>query len=101
VNCSSIRHLCPSVAERKAPESDVAGHANVFIFPNLDAGNISYKITERLAGAVATGPILQGLSKPYMDLSRGCSADDIVNTSCVAVLFSEKAGFIRRSLSAS
>jgi phosphate acetyltransferase len=81
----------PSVAERKAPESEVAGHANVFIFPNLDAGNISYKITERLAGAVATGPILQGLSKPYMDLSRGCSADDIVNTSCVAVLLSEKA----------
>ena len=81
--------LVDSIGKRKAPGSEVAGNANVFIFPNLDAGNIGYKITERLAGATATGPVIQGLAKPMMDLSRGCSWEDIVNTSCVASLLSE------------
>ena len=76
------------VGVRKAPGSDVAGQANVFIFPDLNAGNIGYKIVERLAGAAAIGPIIQGLAKPYNDLSRGCSVDDIINVSAICSILS-------------
>ncbi len=77
----------PEVARRKDPNGIIKGSANVFIFPDLNSGNIAYKITERIGGAAATGPIIQGLAKPLMDLSRGCHTGDIVNMSIIASLF--------------
>ncbi len=80
--------IIESIGKKKAPGSEVAGKANVLIFPDLNAGNIGYKIAQRLGGAEAVGPMVQGLKKPFFDLSRGCSVDDIVNTSAIAVLMS-------------
>ncbi len=78
--------LIASVGERKSPGSAVAGKANVLVFPDLNAGNIGYKLTQRLAHAEAVGPISQGMAKPWNDLSRGATAEDIANVSCIAAL---------------
>lgn len=81
--------IVEGVGKKKAPGSDVAGRANVLVFPDLNAGNIGYKIAQRLGGAEAVGPVNQGVKKPFFDLSRGCSVEDIVNTSAIACLMAD------------
>lgn len=81
--------VAPEVGQLKAPGSAVAGHANVFVFPNINAGNIGYKIAQRFGGYMAIGPVCQGFAKPLNDLSRGCNVDDIVATVAVTALQAE------------
>jgi phosphate acetyltransferase len=82
--------LVPEVANKKLGASEVAGKANVLIFPNLDAGNICYKLTERLAKARAVGPIILGTVQPCSDLSRGCSVEDVIDCTAVTVVRAQK-----------
>ena len=81
--------VAPEVGKLKAPDSEVAGHANVFVFPNINAGNIGYKIAQRFGGYMAIGPVCQGFAKPLNDLSRGCSVEDIIATVAVTALQAE------------
>ncbi|MEA3429637.1 MAG: phosphate acetyltransferase [Nanoarchaeota archaeon] len=81
--------LVPEISKKKFPESQIKGNANILIFPDLNSGNIAYKITQRLAGFKAIGPIIQGLNKPVNDLSRGCSIEDIINVTIITCAQSE------------
>ncbi|SDL89455.1 phosphate acetyltransferase [Halarsenatibacter silvermanii] len=82
--------LIPEVAEKKAPDSEIAGEANVLIFPDLQSGNIGYKLVQRLAGAEAVGPVLQGIASPVNDLSRGCSVENIINLVAITAIQADK-----------
>ncbi len=82
----------PEVAKKKMPESPVAGRATVFIFPDLNTGNNTYKAVQRSSGAIAIGPILQGLKRPVNDLSRGCTVPDIVNTVAITAIQAQERG---------
>ncbi len=81
--------VVPEISKRKSPDSPLEGKANIFIFPDLNSGNIAYKLTERFAGFKALGPVLQGVGKPFSDLSRGCTAEDIYNITAVTLLGAE------------
>ena len=78
--------ISPTISNKKNPNSKLSGEANVFVFPNLDAANISYKIARELAGYSACGPLLQGMDKPVHDLSRSCSIEDIINVSIITAI---------------